>query len=71
MNTETVRLHVRVEIREDDTLDTGLTVERWNALSADARREYYRDMWQRLAAWDAGGVSVLTAGAAPVPDLSS
>jgi hypothetical protein len=61
---DTVKLHITIEIdEEDDAVDTGLTVEQWNALTDEERSERYRELWNNVAERDNGGVSVVTPGA--------
>lgn len=63
MSVETVKMRVSVEISAEDVVDTGLTVEQWNALTDTERSEHYQEAWSNLAEGDNGGVEVLTDGA--------
>jgi hypothetical protein len=60
---ETVKLDISIEISTQDVVDTGLTVEQWNALSATERYAMAKDAWDAMAESDDGGMSVATAGA--------
>jgi hypothetical protein len=63
---ETVKLDISIEISEQDVVDTGLTVEQWNALTGEQRSAIARDIWNDMAARDNGGMSVVTPGAEEV-----
>ncbi len=60
---ETVKLDITIEIRAQDVVDTGVTVEAWNALTDAERHVHYRNAWEAMAEGDNGGVTVLTEGA--------
>jgi len=60
---ETVKLDISIEIITQDVVDTGLTVEQWNALSADERHGMAKNIWNAMAESDNGGMSVATDGA--------
>lgn len=60
---ETVKLDISIDISTQDIVDTGLTVEQWNALSDKGRRDIVRDYWEAMAQHDNGGIAVVTPGA--------
>lgn len=60
---ETVKLDISIDISTQDIVDTGLTVEQWNALSDKGRRDIVRDYWEVMAQHDNGGIAVVTPGA--------
>lgn len=62
----TVKLDISIEISTQDVVDTGLTVDEWNALSADQRFEKTRLIWNAMAESDNGGIKVVTPGAEEV-----
>lgn len=61
--SDTVKLNISIEISTRDTVDTGLTVEQWNALSDDERFAVARNIWDSMAQSDNGGMAVVTEGA--------
>ncbi len=63
MSDETVRIHVSIDISTEEDADTGITVEAWNAMTEDERRQVSRDLWDAAAQRDNGGMWVITAGA--------
>ena len=69
-NTEqqppTVQMRIAIEISQDDVIDTGKTVEEWNALTGRERWDIYRDQWDRMATRDDGSVSVIPPDAEPI-----
>jgi hypothetical protein len=66
--SDTVKLSISIEISAtDEDCDTGLTVERWNALTGAQRSRIVTDIWNEMAASaDGGGISVVTDGAEEV-----
>jgi len=63
-NIDTVRLDVNIDIRQHDPdVDTGLTVEQWNALTPEERSAVYEGIWEDMTGRDNGGVRVVTPGA--------
>lgn len=61
---QTVRLHVELDIRHvDDDYDTGVTLERWNAMTPNERQSYRESAWQAATEGDSGGIWVKTEGA--------
>ena len=63
---ETVRLHVSISVEVDEHVDTGLSVEAWNAMEEAGRRAMVAEIWASCAQADNGGISVVTTGAAGV-----
>lgn len=61
--SETVKLHLVIEINVDGTEDTGLTVEQWNALADSERAKLADQIWSAAAEDDKGGIRVVTPGA--------
>jgi hypothetical protein len=64
--SETVKFQVTVHIDAEDEVDTGLTVEQWNALSGAERGAWAANAWEALAQQDDGGFTMLTEGAESV-----
>jgi hypothetical protein len=63
MTDETVKLHITIDIRtEDDAVDTGLSINEWNALTDAERQEIAQEMWDAMAD-NNGGTWVVTDGA--------
>jgi len=60
---ETVKLNISIHIDTSGDVDTGLTVEQWNALTDAERGKIYGDNWDAMAQSDDGGACVLTPGA--------
>lgn len=62
--SETVKVHISIEIETEGECDTGLTVEQWNAMTDAERFQKVREMWSEKAGnHDNGGMHVTTAGA--------
>ncbi len=61
---ETVKIDICIEISERDVIDTEMSVEKWNALTANQRQNLIREAWLEMAARDDGGICVITEGAA-------
>ena len=63
----TVKLNICIEISTDGEVDTGLTIEQWNALTYDERAALTNELWDEEAgSHDQGGVWVITEGAVGV-----
>lgn len=64
-DTDLVHIRVSIDFKpSDNSVETGLTVAEWNALSDDERRTIARDIWEtEMANADQGGMSVETEGA--------
>jgi hypothetical protein len=59
--SETVKIHISIEISTEGDYDTGMTVEQWNALTDAERSRIVSDMWSDEAAGhDNGGMKVIT-----------
>ena len=58
----TVHLHMTIEIScENEDLDTGISVDKWNAMDNSERQAAIRDIWiDEASSYDNGGVSVIT-----------
>lgn len=62
--SDTVKIHISIEISTEDEADTGYTVEQWNAMTDTDRRAFVSEMWSTYASnADGGGISVITDGA--------
>jgi hypothetical protein len=62
--SDTVKVHVSIEISTEGEHDTGLTVEQWNALSDVGRGAIVSNIWATEAGdHDNGGIWVTTQGA--------
>lgn len=62
-----VKLNICIEISTDGEVDTGLTVEQWNALTDDERSVLTSRLWDEEAgSHDNGGTWVITEGATGV-----
>ncbi len=59
MSSETVRLDISIEISEQAVVDTGITVDAWNAMTDDERQAVIQDRWNDVAERDNGGIRVL------------
>lgn len=66
MSDETVKIDISIQISNWDVVDTGLTVEQWNALTDKERSAIHMDNWQAMASSDDGGSAVITPGAKEV-----
>ena len=62
----TVKVRVTIEIHSTDDVDTGLTVDQWNALTVDERQALADEYWTTMAQEDQGGFLVLTDGAVDI-----
>lgn len=63
--SETVKVHITIEISTEGEYDTGLTVEEWNGLSEAERSRIVTEMWSAEAGdHDNGGMWVTTENAA-------
>lgn len=60
---ETVRFRARVHVDAEAEIETGLTVEQWNALTAEQRSVFASEAWEALVQQDDGGFTMLTDGA--------
>lgn len=67
-DTDPVLIHVSIDYKTtDNTVETGLTVAAWNALTDAERSAIARDIWEtELQNADQGGMSVVTDGAEAV-----
>jgi hypothetical protein len=62
----TVHVHLTIEVSVDTKIDTGVSVRRWNAMTAEQRSEFISELWEgEASSADNGGVSIITEGAAP------
>lgn len=62
--SDTVKVHISIEISTEGEHDTELTVEQWNALSDAQRSDIVSQMWSSDAGdHDNGGMRVTTDGA--------
>lgn len=64
--SETVKLHISIQINTAADIDTELTVEQWNALTDAERTQIVDDNWEAMAQSNSGGVEVITDGAVDV-----
>lgn len=65
--TDTVKVHISIQIDTEGDADTGITVEQWNALTNAERSRIVSDMWSADAGdHDNGGMYVITDGAADI-----
>ena len=62
--SDTVEVHISIDISVDDTFDTGMTVDEWNGLGEAERSRFVKAMWEDAAGGhDNGGMKVITDGA--------
>lgn len=61
--SDTVKVRLTILIDSSGDYDTELTVDEWNALTAEQRSDIAHQMWETAAQMDSGGVEVLTEGA--------
>ncbi len=61
----TVKLSIDIRIHiQDDDVDTGYTLDRWNALTGEEREAVVQDIWTTMAGdHDDGGIQVVTPNA--------
>lgn len=64
--SNSVKLHVVISIDVDEQVDTGLSVDQWNALGDAGRQDLVEQIWNAASQNDMGGVSVITDGATGV-----
>jgi hypothetical protein len=61
----TVIIDMTIEISTSGEIDTGISVEKWNAMSAEDRANVVREIWiDEASSYDNGGITVITDGAA-------
>lgn len=63
MSNETVHIDISIQIDTEGVIDTGLTVDEWNALPAMERQAIIKANWEAMAESDNGGIRVVTEGA--------
>lgn len=65
--SDTVKIHISIEIGSEADYDTELSVEDWNALTDQERSRIAREAWETEAGnGDHGGMGVLADGAVDV-----
>ncbi len=61
--SETVKVHIAIDIQSEGVYDTGKTVEEWLALTDEERSDIKAGFWDEEASNDNGGVWIETEGA--------